>query len=116
MSGNVISKVEKNYLSDMINNIKLAHHPYLDGIFMVYPSSRSDDQSILFTKLQNLDTWLNKIDALSQKITYSLRKSMEYCEQIENFYFFNNDKCENEINFEYFLENGVFRVVTLWEC
>lgn len=101
---------EKEYLQGLISEIKEFDK------FVVYGfvATSKGDKSIL-TKMQNVDTWIIKINSLISKINISLKYAIDFENRILDD--MHNPFKEDEIKdmAYYFIENAMFRTITLWD-
>lgn len=111
----MINLEDEKFLLDTLKSIDLKHKPYMDNMFILFPSSYSDSESNVVIKKQTLDAWFNRINTLSYQITHSLIKSINHCKKIKNYDILSIYKSKEEAGFEYFFENAVYRLITLWD-
>ena len=100
---------EEKYLKGLINDI-CVFDCFLNGIY--YITSNKDDK---IGKLQDIDTWFNKISSLISKINFSLFLAIENENKIPDVKYNPFKNCENNDITYYYIENAMFRLSTLWD-
>jgi len=104
---------EKKYLIDNVKAAKQNRSIYVDEFIYLPPHGKENEIS----RIHTIDAWITKINSLSSKIYLSFNQSIEYCSEIDDskFSMVKREKTKEEFMCYYFLENGIYRLISLWD-
>jgi hypothetical protein len=100
---------EEKYLRGLIGGI-VRFDCFLEGMYYM-----TRDKSDKYGKIQDIDTWFNKVNSLVHKINYSLLLAIENENMIKDEGYNPFKDCEQKDVTYYYIENAMFRLSTLWD-
>jgi hypothetical protein len=101
---------EKDYFEKTLSGRNYTRDTFIEGVFYFAPSGQWNELS----EVQSYNAWIIKINSLCKKILLSLKNAIQYSAKLQDFNPF-TDKSEDEFIAQYFIENAVYRLISLWD-
>lgn len=101
---------EQEYLELKLRSLEGLRDKFMDGIMYIPPKEMKNELSVI----QDYDAWITKINSLCKKTNISLNNAIQYTAKITNFSPVGTED-ENVFIAQYFIENGVYRLISLWD-
>ena len=108
-----MNEKEERYLRNIINQQNYKYDIHIQDFIYLAPHG---SQSYL-SEIHTIDSWIIKINSLTNKIIYSFNNGIDYCMSIDKVYWspLSRENTKEQESCYYYIENGIFRLISLWD-